>query len=194
MKLIGIMSELIRGMVDKLAQAPWTKTSSTTNSSSVNSPSPSPSPPSSVSALDEIDECVKTLMKQTCSLHRALSDLLLVEQRDDIFRQISQTFLKTLKDFIAQLDLNKPAVKMKVSYNMNHIINRLVQSSRACLWAGLRLYFSHAHFLSTLLVSSCLDFVLVRVSTNRSSNNSPLTSCRRRHMQSQQPILMSTIV
>jgi vacuolar protein sorting-associated protein 54 len=113
-KLVAIMAELVRGMVDKLDTLPWTKSDAAPGQTSA----------SAMDEGDKVDECVKTLMKQTCSLHRALSDLLLVEQRDAIFQDISRLFLTSLVDFLNQLDTKKPYVKLKVSYNVNHIITR----------------------------------------------------------------------
>ena len=37
----------------------------------------------------DVDESIRTLMQQTCSLHRALTDLLPTNERDDMFRQIA---------------------------------------------------------------------------------------------------------
>jgi vacuolar protein sorting-associated protein 54 len=114
-KLSGIMGELIRGMVEKLEQLPWTKLESIGVQTTPTIPEES----------DRVDEPVKTLMKQTCSLHRALSDLLLVEQRDAIFTDISSLFLTTLREFLSEVDTKNSYVKLKVSYTVNHIAARL---------------------------------------------------------------------
>lgn len=114
-KLVAIMDELVRAMRDRMEQLPWAK------------PTEAGAQTAALSTADAstVDECVKTLMKQTCSLHRALSDLLLVEQRDLIFRDISHKFLLHIGEFAGRMGQSNPTVKLKMAYNINHIITRL---------------------------------------------------------------------
>lgn len=114
-KLVGIMDELVKAMRDRMEQLPWAK------------PAEAGAQAVAMATADAstVDECVKTLMKQTCSLHRALSDLLLSEQRDLIFRDISHKFLLHIGEFAARMDQSNATVKLKMAYNLNHIITRL---------------------------------------------------------------------
>lgn len=113
-KLTAIMDDLIRGMSEKLEMRPWTKADESASQAATHVEA----------GADAVDECVRTLMKQTCSLHRALSDLLLAHQRDDIFRHISGRFLTRLTLFVDKVDMKKVHVKTKVAHNVNHIVNR----------------------------------------------------------------------
>lgn len=114
-KLVAIMDELVKTMRERLEQMPWAKPADAAADKTT---------PQSADAAS-VDDCVKTLMKQTCSLHRALSDLLLSDQRDLIFRAISQKFLAHIGDFAARVDQSNPDVKLRMAYNINHINTRL---------------------------------------------------------------------
>jgi hypothetical protein len=126
-KLVAIMDELVRAMRERMETLPWAHTEgaasngATTTAAAVAALSPDES---------KVDECVKTVMKQTCSLHRALSDLLLPEQRDLIFRDISHRFLAQITMFVQKRDTSKQSVKSKLAYNINHIITRSYDEAR----------------------------------------------------------------
>jgi hypothetical protein len=108
-------------------------------------------------------------MKQTCSLHRALSDLLLVEQRDLIFRSISHAFLSHLTDMAHALDTNQHVVKLKLSANINHIVTRSAGQSwddtPRSHWLAVPMFivFSCVSSLSLLLV--CVPCLRLRSCT-----------------------------
>jgi len=123
-KLVAIMDQLVRDMRDKAMALPWAHSAAAT-AGAAGAPAAPLAPPSlSAEEVSKVDDCVRTLMKQTCSLHRALSDLLLVEQRDLIFRSISHAFLSHLTDMAHALDTNQHVVKLKLSANINHIVTR----------------------------------------------------------------------
>lgn len=166
MKLITIMADLIRGMVEKLRQQTWTKLDGGTNESRTTTTT-------TIDEADKVDECVKILMKQTCSLHRALSDLLLVDQRDGIFREISQRFLSTITEFVQTLQINKPIVKMKITYNVTHIVTRLVGETEAHNGKGKDGWVKDWLTLCVLLCS--LGFEAVPASTRATSSSCPHT-------------------
>jgi hypothetical protein len=165
-KLVAIMEELVKHARHTLEQLPWAQ-QQLQQLQAESSPSPlpptamppgpsvSPAPtssPAAVSAsaalvplsaeeLSRVDDCVRVLMKQTCSLHRALSDLLLPEQRDLVFEDISRLFVRHVSELHAKLtrasstnaaahtNVNSSAiaatVKAKLATNIGHIATRL---------------------------------------------------------------------
>jgi hypothetical protein len=163
-KLVAIMEELVKHARHTLEQLPWAQQQLQLQAESSPSPPPptamppgssvSPAPtssPATVSAsaalvplsaeeLSRVDDCVRVLMKQTCSLHRALSDLLLPEQRDLVFEDISRLFVRHVSELHAKLTRTSTnaaghtnangnaiaaTVRAKLATNIGHIATRL---------------------------------------------------------------------
>jgi hypothetical protein len=118
------MTELIQNMLhERLSATRWLRhallkqeqavSTMQTNGNNPSSSASSTSPPDGEDepGLDlqseEPDGCIKLLMKQTCSLYRALSDLLLTEHRDFIFKEISTIFVQNLEKIVAKVDSHK---------------------------------------------------------------------------------------
>lgn len=74
---------------------------------------------------EEPDSCIKLLMKQTCSLYRALSDLLLTEHRDFIFKEIAAILLQNLEKLLQKVDMHNSIGSHRLHVNISHIITRL---------------------------------------------------------------------
>jgi hypothetical protein len=146
-KLVAIMAELVKGMVERLETAPWlhapAPTLPTPSSASnialpvghLPSPPPIALPPAADdTSVERLEECVRMLMKQTCSLHRALSDLLLPEQRDLVFGQISHLFLANLKECAMRIEtkrINALVARKKLAINIHHIVTRYACDNHA---------------------------------------------------------------
>jgi hypothetical protein len=71
------------------------------------------------------DASVKTLMRQTSSLHRALSDLFTHAQRDAIFARIAQIFAALFCKYFSRLDATQAYVQRKLTANTQHVLQWL---------------------------------------------------------------------
>jgi hypothetical protein len=143
-KLVAIMDELIRQAREKIEAQPWAATKmppaaalsavplADTNAVAAGGIASAASmaaaaAAASLSAEDasRVDDPIKVLMKQTCSLHRALSDLLLPEQRDGVFRAISHLFQGHVAELAQRVDQSRPLVAAKLAAQVAHIATRL---------------------------------------------------------------------
>jgi len=116
-KLIGIMEELLEGTMRRVLQQPWARQKSDASSA--------PARSGGDDDAGAVDANVRQLMKQTSSLHRALSDILSSQQRDSIFQQIGLLFAQLLPSAFSKLELNAEPAKTRVALNVTFIINRL---------------------------------------------------------------------
>jgi vacuolar protein sorting-associated protein 54 len=114
LKLIAIMRELIVSMIHKLSQ----------DKVIVNPPSSS----ENIAELDLVSPNIRVLMKQTSSLHRALTDLLAPDDRNNIFIEIVNLFISAMSEQFELLianNPNNPILKYYTSANLHHVAARL---------------------------------------------------------------------
>ena len=71
----------------------------------------------------EADSVMQTLMKQTDSLHRALTALLDEQSRDSIFQRIANGFSATLCSSFSRVE-PRPEAMLKVSLNVRFVQDR----------------------------------------------------------------------
>jgi hypothetical protein len=139
-KLVAIMDELIKYMRERIESMPWATDTNALNTeqqqhqltaqpvSGVPVAIPVAVPAVPLLSAEEscrVDEPVRMLMKQTCSLHRALTDLLQAEQRDGVFRDISHLFVRHVRELSAHIDRSRPLVATKLATNIGHMASRL---------------------------------------------------------------------
>lgn len=79
----------------------------------------------SSSASDAPDPAIKQLLSSTSSLHRALTELMLAKQRDEIFGEIGQVFSQIFLRYLSKLDLNRKNNAKVVAVNISLILRRL---------------------------------------------------------------------
>jgi hypothetical protein len=151
-KLIAIVRQLVEGACKRLVTAAWARPptvlseevgaaaaagvtavahASSSLSSSSSSVAAATAPVSREvyeKAKEEpvtVDACVRTLMKQTSSLHRALSDLFTRRDRDDVFARIAQLFSSIFGKYLSRLDATHPYVQRKLTVNVKHVLQWL---------------------------------------------------------------------
>jgi Vps54-like protein/Vacuolar-sorting protein 54, of GARP complex len=71
------------------------------------------------------EDCIRSLMRQTSSLHRVLSDLLPNERRDAIFAKVVKVFSELLCKYLSTINVCNDGVRFRISVNVVHVIKRL---------------------------------------------------------------------
>jgi len=109
-KLVTIMEELLDYSGGKIATADWTQPKSTlTNEIPFNT---------------RPDGQTAELMKNTKTLRQCLLQNLTTTQCDEIFAQITTRFDSILSKHFAKIDISKQYIRLRLSYNVTHIIRR----------------------------------------------------------------------
>jgi len=108
LKLIGIMKELTDKMIAAMIDSNTAPDSQQTSGSA------------------DVDESIRTLMQQTCSLHRALTDLLPTHERDEMFKQIAMHLTQNVTSAVQRLSTPTLSERTRaaLSANVHHIASR----------------------------------------------------------------------